>query len=298
MKTYRHDRANLSFIPILALIVVCFWPVASLAQEPNRWKTYPIADGLMMSSYVSDIVQDGQGFLWTGYNLQRFDGYTFKEYNPKDSMRLRMKSAGVLNIDDAGALWIEDGNIIRQYDFEKDGFVSYPSWAHLTDVLHKQGSGGFSNCVAGSKGGLWIGTEHGLFYFDPGTGETQKYFNAGEDSFANFKRNFIIDVVDQGEYLLCGTWGGLWRFDKARKVFTGPWLSDSDSSLLCGKEIDVMRIFPHGDHYWFMIHDHSFANKSHRIKDFPECHYALIKTDSVFSVIQEFKIPYTLTSGL
>lgn len=65
----------------LLIYMVLLTPTMLLAQPICQIQHFSIYNGLVQRT-VSDIVQDSKGFIWfsTWNGLNRYDGYTFKNY--------------------------------------------------------------------------------------------------------------------------------------------------------------------------------------------------------------------------
>ena len=79
-------------VKLLLTIIWChLLPVLS-AQEMINVRHYSIEDGLSQN-IVQDMLQDNDGYIWlaTWNGLEKFDGYTFKNYKsyPTDDTKLK-----------------------------------------------------------------------------------------------------------------------------------------------------------------------------------------------------------------
>ena len=118
-------------------------PSVAVAGGPDRrayrFDSWQVDDGLPQSS-VTSIVQGRDGYLWLGTfgGLVRFDGMTFKVFNPNNSPNLPSSRIMSLFADDGGRLWIgtEEG-FLAQYAAGQFRVCSPPGWAKLSG--HIQG---------------------------------------------------------------------------------------------------------------------------------------------------------------
>ena len=121
-------------VKLLLTIIWChLLPVLS-AQEMINVRHYSIEDGLSQN-IVQDMLQDNDGYIWlaTWNGLEKFDGYTFKNYKsyPTDDTKLKYNRlvSIVKGADDA--LWCHtyDDKVylfdVRQEKFN-DIFVYHP----------------------------------------------------------------------------------------------------------------------------------------------------------------------------
>jgi ligand-binding sensor domain-containing protein/serine phosphatase RsbU (regulator of sigma subunit) len=182
-------------------------------------------------SYVRDIVQDPQGFMWFGTQsgLSRFDGHRIRNFlagTDDDPLALNSGFITALEIGADGRVWIGTGEAgISVYDPKADTMKHYrpgPQQGALSgegiNTLHRD-----------HAGTMWIGTSDGVLdRFDPQT-----------DSFAHTRafaelETSITDIVDAGEGLL---WiatvdAGLFKFDPASGDIVTHYLEgDQDSNL-------------------------------------------------------------------
>ena len=85
-------------------------------------------DGLS-DSFVTDITEDKYGFIWiaTANGLNRYDGYTSKQYHPSDVDQTSLPSGLIrdLVIDRDGTLWVATLGGIAKYQPTTDDFVVY-----------------------------------------------------------------------------------------------------------------------------------------------------------------------------
>lgn len=80
-------------IHLLVILFFCIWNTKLVsAQGLISVKHYSIEDGLSQSK-IQSILQDKEGYIWLGTwnGLEKFDGYTFKNYKsyPTDKVRLQ-----------------------------------------------------------------------------------------------------------------------------------------------------------------------------------------------------------------
>ena len=118
-----------------------------------------VEDGLSQGTIYS-IFQDSRGFLWfaTQYGLNRYDGYSFKNYvnNPSDSLSISNNFIHPIIEDKQGYLWIGTENGLNRYDFNKDTFTRY-----LNDLINVHI---FTSATIDSDGKIWFGTTSAGIY--------------------------------------------------------------------------------------------------------------------------------------
>jgi ligand-binding sensor domain-containing protein len=247
MKVSRAHIAVLSLIQVSLSFTTTVYP-----QSGFRFQHYTTADGIP-TNFVSQVVQDGQGYLWFKhqFELSRFNGYNFKVYknNPDDSLlNLGQNLLGSLTIDQSGDLWInslqdswQSGSLFK-YDRKTDGFIQYKP-----DL-----KGAFINSMAFDRRQpvVWLAGRfgRGLFSFNLETYETKSFVDSPIDSLT---LKFIGNMQDCGSFLLLGSRQGLRTFDKATKAFGRPKCNSKDSTILLSSPIGVANHDEHNNHWMY-----------------------------------------------
>jgi len=149
--------------PEYYLVFILLWSNLTAGAYPIRFDQYTTEDGLS-SNQVYSIHQDRYGFMWFGtFNgLNRFDGYSFKNYyqDPQDSLSLSHNKVRAICEDDDGNLWFgTEGGGLDRFNQIDQKFHNY-SW-------HPDQIGSLSNnhvmaLLFDSRGNLWAGTKNGL----------------------------------------------------------------------------------------------------------------------------------------
>lgn len=142
-----------------ALIVLLLSVVASAADPELSFRHYTTGDGLSQNT-VRAIAQDAQGNIWMGTQngLNRFDGYGFQHFyaNPADSTALADGAVFSLLASRWGRLWIGTASTLSCYIWQEARFRNYEVPGRLK--VH---------CLAEEEEGLYLGTDDGLWHFDP-----------------------------------------------------------------------------------------------------------------------------------
>ena len=118
-------------------------------------------DGLPTNEIRSPVVRDGKGFFWIGtFNgLERYDGYSFKDYRkiPDDPYSVSSNVVWSLLVDSKQRLWVgtfETG--VSLYDPNRDRFINFlprpgdSSWYQGKPVW---------TIIEDHSGNIWLGTE-------------------------------------------------------------------------------------------------------------------------------------------
>ena len=110
-------------VNLLFTLLLCSLLKPLHAQLKYDWLT--TSQGLSQG-YIHDIIQDRDGFMWFGTKdgLNRYDGYTFKEYtyNIYDPNSISNNTVHHLYEDSKGRIWAITDNGINIYDKNKDNF--------------------------------------------------------------------------------------------------------------------------------------------------------------------------------
>lgn len=135
-------------------------------QRVVKFKNYTKDNGLL-HSYVLDIFQDSEGYIWAGSygGLNRYDGTNLTGYNNKSEFKTPTNVIHKIlePTNSAGkALWMGTDNGLMKLDKRTMSFT-----------LFEYGSTNILTMVEDRNGILWLGTDHkGLIKFDP---KTEKY---------------------------------------------------------------------------------------------------------------------------
>ena len=150
----------------LLIYMVLLIPTMLLAQPICQIQHFSIYNGLVQRT-VSDIVQDSKGFIWfsTWNGLNRYDGYTFKNYKAYPGDGCTLTSNSILRIvpDQQNNIWCQTYDA-RVYLFEshQEKFIDI-----LQPFEQKSGETYIVRKIyALSKGVSWIVCDHGAFRVD------------------------------------------------------------------------------------------------------------------------------------
>ena len=184
--------------PLFQLLLLSF----GLLAQPTAVRFQPVGAAAGLSQgFVHSLLKDQDGFLWIGTQdgLNRYDGYTFRHYfyDPADSTTLSNNYIWCLLEDRQGAIWVGTfGGGLCRYDRYTDRFETYFPKPEL-------GQGNAKNSIrslAESSAGIWVGTDDGLFLFDP----QKKTFRAitPEVESADALRVFSIQEIGDEQFLV------------------------------------------------------------------------------------------------
>lgn len=150
----------------LLIYMVLLTPIMLLAQPICQIQHFSIYNGLVQRT-VSDIVQDSKGFIWfsTWNGLNRYDGYTFKNYKAYPGDGCTLTSNRILRIvpDQQNNIWCQTYDArVYLFDSHQEKFIDI-----LQPFEQKSGETYIVRKIyALSKGVSWIVCDHGAFRVD------------------------------------------------------------------------------------------------------------------------------------
>jgi signal transduction histidine kinase/ligand-binding sensor domain-containing protein/CheY-like chemotaxis protein len=151
--------------------------------------------------WVRCIYQDKYGFMWFGTKdgLNRYDGYEFQIYKPADDEN--GLASGTINYfyEEQDKFWICTSKGLSQYNYETEEFTLFPYFQN-TEIF----------CLLKSYSGVyWIGTQNGLYMFDPSNNSCRTFQHA-PDNPSSLSHNQVLCVLeDSRRNLWVGTLAGL-----------------------------------------------------------------------------------------
>ncbi len=156
---------------------------------------------------VRDILQTRDGSLWilTQSGLVRYDGINFTIFSRGNTPDFQSDDPRVLAEDRDSRLWVGGRNLLLRMSGGRLGRVTLPGADRFATV---------SAICADSEGMVWIGGEHSV----AGLGENGVAVY-GPDSGLDSDGHVTSIVQTPSGSLFVGTFGGLFRFDPARRHF-------------------------------------------------------------------------------
>ncbi|MGD1928263.1 MAG: EAL domain-containing protein [Leptolyngbyaceae cyanobacterium] len=168
----------------------------------------------LSSSYVQDITQDQNGFLWiaTSKGLNRYDAYDFKTFTHQtnDSSSLGSNKISSLLVARDGTLWV-GGLELNKFDAATQTFAQF---AVSDDEL-------IGNIHEDNQGLLWFsGPGLGLRAFDPQTDQLVHHFVHDSANSGTIPSNDIHAIAEDAQgNLWLGTAAGIVMFSPEAKTF-------------------------------------------------------------------------------
>ncbi|HWK72898.1 MAG TPA: two-component regulator propeller domain-containing protein [Povalibacter sp.] len=211
------------------------------AVRPMYFEHLTMREGLSQSTVMS-ILQDREGYLWlaTESGLDRYDGYTIREYRRERGDEHGLASDYIWKIaqDAQGDLWLAtSGGGVARWDRQSDRFQQFRHDPENPDSL---ASDTVRTLLIDAQGRVWIGTDQrGLDLLDPKTGRVRHFLHREGDP-----NSLAADAVfalhqDRAGRIWVGTDAGLSRYDPATERFvnqgpSGAWsLSDQRIRAIC-----------------------------------------------------------------
>lgn len=200
-----------------------------------EWNTVNTSKGPVIQS-TSTMFQDSKGNYWIGYLWNGIEVYT-SDWNPLPINNAKGQEISYLQSEINQFLQIGDyvyaatGEGIVVFNTIKD--ISIVDTIQILKYYPKlREANNKSNLVRVLRRDviepylIWTGSMHGLFSYNTQTGEVKHYqmpvgmlhgmLPVAQSAPPN--NYLIVDIVDQGPYLLCSTWGGgLMLFYKTSK---------------------------------------------------------------------------------
>lgn len=171
---------------------------------------------------VNHMFADREGNIWLSlgaFGLSRFTPKTlpFKRYRRDfgdSGGQDQFLFVGAIYEDHHGVLWIGTHDGLHRVDRVREQYRTY--------VLNGYGRGSDVISICEDRSGyLWLGTySHGLFRFDPRTGQSRRFQHVSADS-----RSLSSDIVprvflDHKGTIWAATYDGIDRYDEVRDEFT------------------------------------------------------------------------------
>jgi signal transduction histidine kinase/ligand-binding sensor domain-containing protein/CheY-like chemotaxis protein len=178
-------------------------------------------DGLSQSTVMS-FLQDSQGYLWLGTEsgLDRYDGYSFREYRRQRGNASGLASDYIWAIaeDSHNNLWLAtDGGGVEHWDRGTDRFQHYK---HDPKDPRTLASNGVRTLLIDAQGRIWAGTlDQGLDILDPQTGAIRHFRHRDGDPHSLPADAVCVLYTDHTGRIWVGTDGGLSEYQPATEDF-------------------------------------------------------------------------------
>lgn len=175
---------------LIALTIVSFWAFAGNSIQHRPYFSHiGVSEGLSQST-VSSIIQDRQGFMWfaTKDGLDRYDGYSIKEFDAGKDINLVDVFIRTIFEDNDGNIWVGTNNGISILDPETEKFSVFDKSTSSNTKI----TGEVNDVVQDSEGIIWIAANwQGVFKYDPKTEELRLLENIDWN-----RRNILLNPWD------------------------------------------------------------------------------------------------------
>jgi ligand-binding sensor domain-containing protein/signal transduction histidine kinase len=177
-----------------------------------RFSQLPANAGLSQSR-VTQIVQDGQGFLWfaTQHGVDRYDGYEFKAFKnePGHPGSLCGVFVNSLFTDRTGNLWVGCEQGVDRFDPATETFVHY----HIASAPVSHLSDAVRHIYEDPGGKLWLATGRGLARLDPRSRRTIWFHHDPSDPLSLSSDDVKFCEEDRHGVMWVATGEGIDEFD-------------------------------------------------------------------------------------
>ncbi len=179
-----------------------------------------IEDGLSVTT-IDCIYEDRRGFIWLGTQngLNKYDGYNFVKFHHKrnDSTSLGEDYIRAITEGDNGDLWICSYSGGVSIYSQKTGLFS--------QIVHKPGNNNSlidnrTVCILYTRDrNFWIGTEHGLSFYDPARKIFKNYSDYPDQRIIDYRVKSICE--DNNRNIWIGTADGtIVQYNPSGKVIS------------------------------------------------------------------------------
>ncbi|WP_409414969.1 two-component regulator propeller domain-containing protein [Epilithonimonas sp.] len=199
----------------------------------SQFKHDPGNTNSMSSNWINDIIQWDQNTVWfaTKGGLSIFNNYTKKftriKHNPDNLYSLSDNDLKCFMKDHTGSVWI--GTSAGAINIYNRSNLNFTKISEATNAGFGLSNAAASAILKENDQSIWVGTSGGgLNYLDLKTKTSHSY--AIDNSNEKNIKNIITSLAKKdANTLLCGTFKGLFEFNKTSKKFTQIFLN-SDSA--------------------------------------------------------------------
>ena len=271
-------------IHLLVILFFCIWNTKLVsAQGLISVKHYSIEDGLSQSK-IQSILQDKEGYIWLGTwnGLEKFDGYTFKNYKsyPTDKVRLQHNRLQDAKMGHNNTIWCETYDYkIYLFDIAAESYIDV--FSYHPDIKQCES---INKMILLENGILWvIGNDGSLWRID------EKRYKEKEGLI--YIPPFSVPEHGNQIYLI------------ALDQYNNEWVLTNRGHWIYGKnKLSGKRKFKHAvrtDKLFFLAEDTgklAVYNSDHQIQDIEIPHP--IQSFYELSLLQDKKLVLTTERGI
>ncbi len=203
---------------------------------------YGVKDGISQSE-ISCIYQDSEGYMWFGTQngLNKFDGYSFKNYffDPSDSTTISNSWIFDITEDDKGFLWIGTKGGLNRFDKNTGRFTRL-------NINENNSLDNFIYGISSDSLNIYVNQSPILSVINVNTGSFESYQNDFERDRALYDVGYPI-IRDREGIIWMGSLNGLSSFDQKTKQFNLYNYSESDAGTISDNHITAMTEDMHGN---------------------------------------------------
>lgn len=271
-----------SFRKYYTLFFVSLFSVITLQAQGTEieFKHLTTEDGLSYNR-VTNIIQDKRGFIWFGtYNgLNRFDGYSFKNFLPDAANPFSISSHTISAIyeDSKGIIWVGTVDGLNRFDWKTERFYKYEN---IPGDPHSISYNRIYSIYEDRNGTLWVGTPDGLNKYDREK-DNFTVFRKVNDRYNPDSLNSVICIGDDYKgNLWLGTWNGLSCMQKDGKVINQYFAEPHNS-----KNIDYWKISAicedNKRNLWVGTNKRGILKYNHKTKQFKQYSFSGNNTGTI-----------------
>ena len=185
----------------------------NINQNPLKFERISLSEGLSQS-YVYDIVQDKNGFIWiaTQDGLNRYDGKNFVYYRHDSTNRSSIADNFIrkLFIDNKNILWVGTNAGLSRFN---ETLESFDNFFHQDNDNNSLKDNQIWDIYQDKENEIWVSTKEGLHKFNSENNNFSTIRIRGLDSalkeiktiFQDTKGNYWLGTYDQGIFLTNST---------------------------------------------------------------------------------------------
>ena len=271
---------------IQLLIILLLFPLYTQALEVSNTELYftkVTGQNYISQSNVKAIIQDSYGFMWFGTRngLNRYDGYTFREFAVDDKvLQCSNHNVSALHEDDNHYLWVgtDKGVYIYNPEYESFSFVATPT---LDGMIMNDW---VSAIESDNDGNIWIIIpKQGVFKYSI-TDKSIRCYYIPDKIMGSTNSPQSLCICKNGDVWVGSNGQGLFKYDKNRDSFD-QYITDRNGNTLTGE--NVYALCEYGNGFAIGIHEGKLLKydlKDNLLSEFdtPQIHHKIIRALECF----------------
>lgn len=236
---YLRETGKCRALACLLLLLALCGPRLLWAEVGSPLVKLVADNGQIQNGIVTALAQDRQGFVWIGtqYGLLRYDGYHFRRFSVHPISKNAPGTIFVRHLWVApdGRLWVgtnSDGAAV--FDPRTERFTLFTPAPGTPGRL---ASGRVDAFAADGRGGVWIGSDDGLYHWSSGETTLDRRDATTGQAGALGDSHVRSLLLDTHKTLWVGTWDGLARLPFDSPHFERVGETDAGKEVLARQEI-------------------------------------------------------------